>query len=511
MALSGSVITNSYEQRYYKVEWWASQSIPNNQSVINYLITAEGAGWWAERTLEVVIAGSTVLSKTDRVERWDGTIKSGSVTVNHAVNGSMQFDISIRAAVYYSSVNLTGSSSFTLDPIPRKASLTSAPDFTDEENPTIYYDNPAGNAVQVQACISLTGETDDVIYRNLEPYGTSYTFDLNKPIPERNNKTGHEILREATTSGKQYRFVTFFVTTIIGDSIYYSTLQRTYTVINCAPDLNPTVIDEGESSYKLTNDRSKLIQYFNYPKVTFNATAKKGASIINQTVICGSQTKVTEGEYVQFNNVDSNVFTVSVTDNRGVTVVKEITMDMIPYVNLTCNTYIEKELGTDHTNSTIYLVAEGEYYMDSFGAVDNNLIVEYRYKSSTTDYPVDENGNEIWSSEWNDGFVISNNKYQHCAYIENIDYTKTYTIQVRAKDSIYTGGVQAKDEIVKIVPVFDWSENDFNFNVPVTIQGKNALRSNDANRICRAFTQETDIQYTANSYIKLFRDGSPTD
>lgn len=342
--------------------------------------------------------------------------------------------------------------------IPRQATLTSAPDFTDEQNPTIYYSNPAGNAVTIQACISLTGEKDDVIYRKLDPYGTSYTFNLNEVIP-RDSKTGHDILRAATTSGKQYRFVTFFVTTTIGNATYYSTLQRTYTVVNCAPELNPTVEDLGDASYLLTNDRSKLIRYFNYPKVTFDATAKKGASIVQRTVTCGWETKTAEGNYAQFNNVSDNTFIVSVTDNRGITTTKEITMDMIPYVYLTCTPSINTELGTDNTNSTIHLTVSGNFYIGSLGAVDNGLTVEYRYKSDSTEYP----------SEWTTiEAECSDNKYIATTSIENVDYRGRYTIQVRAKDRVNTWGVQAKDEIVKIVPVFDWSENDFNFNVPVS-------------------------------------------
>lgn len=410
-----------------------------------------------------------------------GWLKIGSVTfsaVPHNIDGSKTVYVSASFSQTNGVKPSSGSAAdnVVLTTIPRQATLTSAPDFTDEENPTIYYSNPAGNAVTIQACISFTGTLgasivyDDVIYRELDPYSTSYTFNLDEVIP-RDSKTGHDILRAGTTSGKQYRFVTFFVTTTIGNETYYSTLQRTYTVVNCAPELNPTVEDMGTASYRLTNDRSTLIRYFNLPMVTFNAYAKKGASIVTKTVTCGSQTQTEYGDHAYFENVDSNIFVVSVTDNRGITVSKEITMDMIPYVNLTCNAIINTDLGTDNTDSTMNLTVRGDCYLGLFGpppmAAGNNLIVEYRYKSGTTDYPIDENGNEIWTPMSSMSFQPGD-KYECTELIENLDYTKTYTVQVRAKDYIYTSGVRAKDEIVKIIPVFDWSENDFNFNIPVT-------------------------------------------
>lgn len=124
MALSGSVRTSAYDGRYYQVDWTASQSIENNQSTITWTLKAMTDGWWAERTLNVVIGGTTVYSKTDRVERWDGTIASGTKVITHNTDGTASFGISIQAAVYYSTVNCTGSDTFTLNTIPRASSLS---------------------------------------------------------------------------------------------------------------------------------------------------------------------------------------------------------------------------------------------------------------------------------------------------------------------------------------------------------------------------------------------------
>lgn len=126
MATNGSVKTGNYDGRYYIVEWTASQSTKDNQSTISWTLKAAGGsdGWYAERTLNVVIAGSTVYSKTSRVERYAGTIASGTKAIKHNSAGEASFTISIEAAVYGSSINCKGSKTFELTDIPRKSTLS---------------------------------------------------------------------------------------------------------------------------------------------------------------------------------------------------------------------------------------------------------------------------------------------------------------------------------------------------------------------------------------------------
>ena len=54
-----------------------------------------------------------------------------------------------------------------------------------------------------------------------------------------------------------------------------------------------------------------------------------------------------------------------------------------------------------------------------------------------------------------------------------LDYTKTYNIKVRAIDKITTAYPPEQSMMAK--PIFDWGKNDFNFNVPVHIEGDLSL------------------------------------
>lgn len=465
MANTGSFNTNSYSNRCVTFGWEAiEQSIEHNYTKIYWELRGAGSQtqWLMSGPFNVIIDGEPVYYSDTRIQLSNGTlIASGYKTIYHNTDGSRSFSVSASAAIYTYAVNCWGSGTWDLDSIPRQAYIdaTRSLDFTDLDSPTVYFNNPAGSAVKVQLCISWTGG-DDIAYRELDDYSHNYyTF----------NFTSEELnaLYNATLSGSTSRYVTFYVTTIIGNSRYESTAKGLFTVTDCAPDLNPTVIDNGDASYLLTNDRNKLIRYFNYPKAIFNATAKKGASITERFVTCGSQPLSAEGDYAQFNNVDSNVFVFTVIDNRGNKVEKTVTMDMIDYVTLTCNNEIEPELNPDNT-AAIHFTASGSYFKGSFGVVENTLVVEYRYKTTDTDYPVDEEGNAIWTPVI-PTILESEGKYSAIGTISDLDYRSTYTVQVRARDAVYHWGVSAKDAVIKIVPVFDWGEHDFNFNVPVTM------------------------------------------
>ena len=126
MALSGSVATNAGEySRYYRLNWTATQSIANNTSTISWTLTAAGGtGWVAERTVYVNIDGTSVYSKSNYVERYPGVVASGTKTLTHNSDGTRSFNISIGAAVYYTSVTCTGVGSPTLDTIARASDLS---------------------------------------------------------------------------------------------------------------------------------------------------------------------------------------------------------------------------------------------------------------------------------------------------------------------------------------------------------------------------------------------------
>ena len=338
MALKGSkqgTVTLNSNHFTYHLEWSATQNIANNTSTItvkhywrsptSYDFDSVGT-----RRYGITIDG-TKFEGTKRMDYdpyTDKNISTATHTVTHNADGTKSITISTYANGRASSWGPSSSSdssgdckasvTITLDTIPRQATISSAPNFTDEQNPTITYNNSAGNSVTtLQACIaSSDGKTIYAAYRDIPKTGTSYTFNL-----DANNERA--TLRQAATTNSLS--VRFYVKTVIGGVTYTKYVDKTMSIVNANPILAPTVIDVNETTKKLTGDNNKLIRYYSNAQYAINATAQKYATIN------ASKTKVTCGNASStsatgtLNAVESGSFTFSATDSRGNTTTQTVT------------------------------------------------------------------------------------------------------------------------------------------------------------------------------------------
>ena len=498
-----------------RFSWWQTgQSIEGNYTNISWSLSliASSNGYIsssATKSYWVNVNGS-YYEGTNTVGISSNTTKilaSGSTTIYHDANGSKSFSYSFSQ---YFGINfngsigsVSGSGTGTLEPIPRKATFTSVSNFDDITGPTIYFNHPAGSALQLQACIK-SGDTFITSYRVIDGTKGYYTFNLNEYYGP-GDSTLNRIWNKSIVDGKDTINVTFYLATWMGTYFeYVSSDTVTCTITDCEPTLNPTVKDEGTISSVLTGNPNTMIRGYNILKAMFNATAKKGASIVEKKVTCGNQILTNDG---YFNYVHNNTFTFYIKDSRGKTKTVPITLPAIDYVTVSCNTSYDTDLADDNT-ATINTTFSGTYFNASFGNEHNKLTLEYRYRKNNEDFPVDDSGNAIWTTVKDGDITKADGKFEYSiSLITGADYKDTYIIQARVFDKIKPNGIYAAEQIVKIVPVFDWSEDDFNFNVPVSIQGK---KLDIRDRIARAYTQE-EVTYQVDSCIKLFRSDSPTD
>jgi len=364
MASSGSFNTSGYQGRYLTFAWSvSSQNVANNSTTISW--TLKGAGtaqsnWYRAGNFKVVINGSTVYSSSTRIQLYDGTVvASGNYTMTHDTNGNKTFSASAEAGIYTVAVNCTGSGSFTLPQIARAAQITAAPNFTDIENPTINYQNPAGNSVTtLQACISLTGSTDNISYRDIPKTGTSYTFQLTEA--ERN------VLRAATPNSNTLSVI-FYVKTIIGGQTFYERAYRTLTIVNASPLMeNPTYQDTNSTTTAITGNNQHIIQKQSSLSINIPAaTAQKYATITKyQVTINGITREQAAAGTMSWGvlDVSQNIAAIiKAIDSRGNAVTKsmEITIDawQQPYAVISCkrenNFYTDTVLNVSPTVSSL--------------------------------------------------------------------------------------------------------------------------------------------------------------
>lgn len=469
MAKSGTTTVKVTNWDSLRFTWQqVSQDIEYNTTTISWKLELVSGAYGklsstAAKAWSVTIAGA-VYSGTNSIGIENNTTKtlaSNTTEIIHNNDGSktVSYSFSQEFNVTFSGNKIgvfSGSGTAELEDIPRAAYIDIAPNFDDESNPTIYYDNPAGDAVAgLEACISLDGSADDIAYRSISKTGLSYTFNL--------TAAERKILRAATISNGNSRNVRFYIRTTIGDTKYLKYVTKTFTVINCKPTLNPVVTDIDTQMIALTGNNKKFVKYYSNPSYTMNAAALKEASITKLQAICGDVIRSTQNG--EFYNIENNTIKFSVTDNRGNTTSKTVTLDMVDYVKLTCNLAAAAPTPLGDASITI----SGNCFNGSFGATTNTLAVKYRYKANNENY-----------GEWITATATrSGNKYTSNVVISGLDYQKSYTIQARAEDKITY--IESAEKKVKTTPVFDWSDEDFNINVNLKLKNKTVLRNNGEN------------------------------
>lgn len=382
------------------------------------------------------------------------------------------------------SQTLTATSSLKLTDIPRQATLTGADNFTDEQNPKISYTNTAGNSVtSLQACISLTGSSADIPYRDISKTGTSYTFNLTDA--ERNT-----LINATLTSNT--RNVIFYVKTVINGVTYYSTLTRTLTIVNNQPVIGAiTYQDTNTTVTNVTKNNQVIVQNKSLVRVNFTAPSfKKGATLVKHTFTLNGVTKesTSASGYVDFGVVNSatNLTLVSsVIDSRGnkTTNNKELVISAYnqPNMIVTLNRLNNYE-------DTTYLTVDG-----SISSIVNNVMtIQYRSK--------------LKGGSYGSFTTIQDNVKQTLTFDKNNEYV----INVVVSDLL--GGSTSKEyDLAKgIFPLFiDTSKNSVGVNC--FPKNKNSLEVNGLD-IGTIYSVTKTLKLTANTWTDtgLYSNFIPT-
>ena len=226
----------------------------------------------------------------------------------------------------------------------------------------------------------------------------------------------------------------------------------------CKPTLSPTVEDSNSEAVALTGNANTFIRYISDAAITSGAAARNNATLKSIKVTCGSQSITTSTGTIQ--KVDSGTFTFTATDSRGYSTTQTIEKTLINYINPTCNLNISNPT----TDGNLSFTITGNYFNSGFGAVNNTLSVSYKYKAGSGNY---SNNIEVTN------ITLNNNTYTANISLTGLDYKETYTFQAFTIDKIKS--VNSAEKVIKTTPVFSWSNDDFEFNVPVKFNGKTLL------------------------------------
>ena len=460
MAKSGTINgTTNNQYVVSKVSWSSTPDTAGNYSLVTatlyYSRTNSGYKTYGTWNGSITIDGKkTSGSKYITITQNSNTVAMtvSNIKVPHDSSGSKQCTISASGGISGTSfTSTTLSAKVTLDSIPRKATITSAPNFTDEASPVVKFSNLAGNSVtSLKMCISTTTSASNAIvaYKTISSKtATSYTFSFTS-----DDKTA--LQNACNAIKKNSRTVYFILQTVIGNVTYtHVSGAKTLSIANPNPTLSPTVAN---SLTTLTGSPNILIKYVSSVNYAMNDAAVKGATIVSRKVTCGGKSSTARSGSIHA--VESGKFTFSVTDSRGNTETEPVEKTLIPYVKLTCKLAV---LGPD-AGGNMTVTISGDCFKGSFGAVDNTLDVYYRI--------IEDDGT---SSDWL-GYSTTpsdNNRYSRSIPITGLDYKSQYTVEAYAIDKVYqySDRVEAKPITVTGTPVFDWSKKDFRVNVTTNL------------------------------------------
>lgn len=341
-------------------------------------------------------------------------------------------------------------------------SITDVPAFTNTQNPSVRYSATSESLdIEARVVVCDTYGTQILSYRELPTNSTFYTIEL--------SAEDHSKLMAKVTTGNSTSLIFKIEYRVNLDGSWTSwviadSFKTTYTIANVKPVITPKVEVVDQSIINLTGNNSTLIRYHGTARCTLEAyTSDSSAEIESRVVIYNGETRpIAKDAYLDIVVKEANKFTFRATDTRGNITEKSITLDMVNYIPLTCD--LVSITAPDAATGAIEFLVKGNYYNGSFGAQNNTLDVQYRYKLAIG------NTYGAWTSVPAEKLNIAAQTTYSCrAQIPGLDYTEAYNVEIRAIDKIKTEYTQ--NSRVASLPVFDWSKSDFNINVPTTING----------------------------------------
>ena len=415
MALSGSLTTTSYDGRYYKFDWSATQSVDNNKSTVSWTLSAVGgsSSWYAERTLQVIKGGDVLYSKTARVERYAGTITSGSFTVSHDSSGNAKFSISLAVAVYGSDVNCTGSKTFTLNTIARVSTPTLSSSSVDFGNNITIYTNRLSNNFTHHLYYSFNGGSEVGITSGI---GASYTWTVPNSLMNS--------IPSATSATITLRLYTFNGSTNIGSKTVSFTAKVPSSV---KPSCSLAVSD----ATGFNSIYGAYVKGISKLKVVVTATTSYSSAIASYSTSANGGV-YTSSSFTTGVITSSGTLSISSTvkDKRGRSGSASTSVSVLNYSVPNISLLKVKRCNADGTEN-----AQGEYIQVTFSgsvtSLNNKNTAQYQVEYKKTN----ETGyNVVELSDYDGNYSVSNG-----TYIFQADTGSSYNVKVTVTDAFNTG------------------------------------------------------------------------
>lgn len=341
------------------------------------------------------------------------------------------------------------------------------------------------------------GDLTGVIKDNISPMDVPATITwkipmaFSKQFPYATSKTGKLISYYTLAGRKEVNYTSTFVAKIADDA---------------EPRIDSTVATTDAISLQLSGNTSTIISGVSNVQIHLSAAPTPGAYTKDKW--CQnlpnyySDRQGTTQTFIGHNN---GVFRFGATDTRNRSAVKTVTLAAIDYRSPT----VSLDGVEINTSGVATIDISGTWFKGSFGKVSNDITVSYRYKS---------NSSSSWGSWTTIPNVTKNDDgiFSVTVTKNGLSYTETYNFEARVQDAINT--VSSKEYTAKSLPVFDWSSDDFNFNVPVSVLSPTDSNNpttkqyvdNLVNPLMEKFASIIDIVYPVGSIYMSVNAADPS-
>lgn len=379
------------------------------------------------------------------------------------------------------------SGTLVLPKIDRYSIITNAPNFNDEQDPTIEFTNFGLYDLRAKLLVGTTTILSEDLVDNT---ATSYTFELT--TAQRNQ------LRQLCT-GKTLEIKLQIVSVDGNTEKYASEAVVIMSMINAEPTFTYSMVETNQNVIDALNSSSasSIIDNASTVKITVSPTTYKYASVSGVSVVAGGTTYTdTTSPYEITIPVTDNIFTISVIDSRGYTTTQiDSNRTLIDYEPLRINGFsFTRE---SPISSNIILNADILYY-DTFGSVVNVPVVKWKLDDGAyTTIP----GSEYTIDSQNHKLTIS-----------NYELTNALAYNLQGQFTLYVADLLTETQdaganglVLKGVPTYDAGEHDLQVNGDLFIADIN--RDNAINVLDAILDNKVTITTDTNRMSIKFENG----
>lgn len=405
--------------------------------------------------LEVKLDGVSKVTYTLKAAspaQWSSAITytSGWLAIQNKTSGTASLAIRVYSGLG-SSRNQTYNYTLPIDPAASKISATDAQIGKTSAVSITKYDANFTTMVSYKA----EGQSSYTQLWEKPSYSTSYGWTVPTSL--------YKLIPHAREIEVTLRCQTYSGSTLIGTET--CTMTATTSESLCKPSVAVTAVDSNENVVAITGSNKIIVKGFSTVKVSTTATEKNSAHITEVSVTCGSAKKT--GTSVTFEGAESATIKAKATDSREYS--NEATASGLSLVDYIVPTIVEDIQRASPTSDTVNISVRGKWYNGNIGATKNTLTAQVRYK------PKSQESYEDSDKYTSMTVTVEGNTYTASATLTGLEYNQAYSICIRVSDALHehnglvAEAIYRNTEISKGIPVFDWGEEDFQFNVPVKI------------------------------------------